>query len=215
MNTQTNNHRVSAVNVMNAGNHPLRQQGAFVRGVLLPGTAFGEDQRWDARRPQLAVHCDAPGFNQLINALHDDETMVGVVRTMNPDGPNLFCIAYENVQQGLWLCMNPATRTARILLQGMQEHQNFHIAFASNGGVFSNRQELSNSLVAKELASQQQADEADEGPFEATRYLARIAPQLQMMHTLANRDEKPRLFVMMHEVPVAQFNAVRNAVALK
>jgi hypothetical protein len=200
---------------MNGGSHPMRKAGAFVRGVLLPATAYGEELPWDVRRPQATLHCDAPGFSSLVNDLHaqDSETAVGVVRARHPDGHDLFCIAYEGRHQGLYICMDPRGESARVLLQDMEEHKSLHISFLSNSHALNNRQELDNSLVSEQLDEQGRSNYSKPVPQSHPDWPIQLQARLEVMHAMAEAmDDKPRVFVMMHDVSAEAFREVRNTV---
>jgi hypothetical protein len=178
-----------ALQALNAGNLKLGNASSPLLGALLANTAFGEEQQLDSERPQILLSCSAPLFKPLVQELLRD-CEVGMSRVALPDGRYLAAIIYENATKGVWCFFDPHSALGKKALQDWEQHGNMHITFQTGQAELSMRQPLTNSLIAKLLATP-----APQG------YQRNLKSDLALMRQMAQAmsKDKPRLFVMMAE----------------
>lgn len=193
----TNNGNSHGIRRLNAGNLQFDAARTPVMGGVLAQTVFGDELGWDIRRPQILVTCESPAFMGVVQQLHCSNALVGVSRAQLPNGGYLAAIVYKNDEQSLAVWFNPHSQAGKALLRDWHKHQNMHITFVCGKSEFSNRQELTNSLIPKLLAAQ---SPKGSGRKDTKR---QFVQRLGWMHQIAqaNETDKKRLFVMLTEVP--------------
>lgn len=171
----------------NAGNLKLDLADTPVIGALLSRTAFGAQQNLDSERPQIFLTSPSIEFAALMQELLQG-CAIGMSRITLPDGGCWAAIIYESGAKAVWCVFDPCSAIGTQVLKDWERHGDMHITFKGGPLELTMRQPLTNSLIAKLLATPV-AQSRDRSLDESVVLMRGIAQGMG--------PDKQRLFVLM------------------
>jgi hypothetical protein len=174
---------------LNAGNLKLDNEDTPVMGALLSRKAFGAQRNLDSARPQVLLYSRALQLVPLVQELLEG-CDIGLSRIELPLGRCWGAIIYESATKAVWCIFDAHSDIGIRVLKDWEQHGDMLITFMAGPLELTMRQPLTNSLIAKLLATP--APQACERNIQEDVNLMRQMAQ-------AMGQDKQRLFVLMME----------------